>query len=182
MSYTTSRISLLVLVLAVAPNAVAAQSRTAQVNAELARTRTETGIKTCSLLSNAEIKQVTGRNQPYELDEAPYEAGSLCDFGGVVTIRLFSGPKADEQIDGTLKNYKVPNMKKNPISGFGGDAYVMHFVPADKYQDQAAILVGKSGDRTFMMSLAAPDGKTPESVQPQLITLAKTVSDRLSKM
>ena len=184
MARITGKLTLfIVAALATAWRPLNAQSRQAQAGAELARTKGETDIKTCSLLTNAEIKQVTGRNNSFELNEEPYAAGSVCDFGGgVVTIRIFSGAKAEEGIAWTLKNYKVDNMKKNPVAGVGPGAYVMYFKPDNPYQDTAAILVAKAGARMFMMSLAAPDGKTAESVQPQLVTLAKTVAERLSRM
>ena len=185
MTQTTCRFTLFILAtLATAAwRPLQAQSRQAQAGAELARTKGETAIKTCSLLTNTEIKEVTGRKNAWDLNEEPYAAGSVCDYGGgVVTIRIFSGAKAEESIDWTLKNYKVENMKKNPIAGFGSGAYVMYFKPDNQYQDTAAILVARAGARMFMMSLAAPDGKTAESVQPQLVTLAKTVAERLSRM
>jgi hypothetical protein len=185
MATTTTTIarSILALLTAVAWHPLSAQSRQAQAGAELARTKGETAVKTCSLLTNAEIRGVTGRKNSWDLTDEPYEAGSVCDYGGgVVTIRIYSGPRAEESIDWTLKNYKVANMKKNPIAGFGSGAYVMYFVPDNTYQDTAAILVARAGARMFMISLAAPDGKTAESVQPQLVTLAKTVSERLSRM
>jgi hypothetical protein len=179
-----SKIALAIL----ATSAVAAwnpamgQSRQAQVNKELSKTKTETDVKTCSLLTNDEIKKVTGRNNSWDLADPPYAAGSVCDFGGVVTIRLYSTANAEASIASTLKNYKVASMQKHPVDGFDSGAYVMYFVPTDKYQDTAAILVANVGARTFMMSLAAPDGKTAESVQPPLLTLGRMVAERLGKL
>jgi hypothetical protein len=179
-----SKITLAILAAfaAAAWNPATAQSRQGQVNKELSKTKTETDVKTCSLLTIDEIKKATGRNNAYDLTDPPYAAGSVCDFGGVVTIRLYASANAESSIASVLKNYKVANMQKHPVEGFGSGAYVMYFVPPDKYQDPAAILVANAGSRTFMMSLAAPDGKTAESVQPQLLTLGKTVAERLGKL
>lgn len=153
-------------------------SRQAQVAAERAKTA-GAEKKACPLLTNAEIRKVTGRNQPWELNDEPYDMGSACDYGGVVTLRVFSGPKPEDEVNWTLKNYKKENEKKTPISGFGAGAYIMFPTPRDKYEDVVAVLVGKAGQRMFMISLTAPKGKPAESVQPQLVTLANTVVARL---
>ena len=182
---TLTRITLFILttLIATAWHPLGAQSRQAQASAELSRTKGETDIRTCSLLTNAEIRDVTGRTSPLELNEEPYSAGSLCDYsGGIVTIRIFSGARAEESIEWTLRNYKVGSVKKHPIAGFGPGAYVWYFKPESKYQDTAAFLVATAGKRKFMMSVSAPDGKTAESVQPQLVRLAETVAERLSRM
>ena len=172
--------SLLILASA-AWTTVQAQSRQAQVNAELAKTKNSTAVKACSLLTKAEIKAAIGRDE-WALNDDPFESGSVCDFGGVVSIRVYSSAKPEDEINWTLKNYKVEKVTKHPVSGFGAGAYVFYFVPESKYQDTAAFLVGRAGTRMFMMSLSAPDGKSAESVQPQLVSLAKTVADRLNRM
>lgn len=153
-------------------------SRQAQVAAERAKTTVGT-VKACPLLTNAEISKVTGRNDPWELNDDPYDMGSACDWGGVVTLRIFSDPKPEDQVNWTLKNYKKDNETKTPISGFGAGAYIMFPTPRDKYEDDAALLVGRAGRRMFMISLTAPSGKTAQSLQPQLVKLAETVARRL---
>jgi hypothetical protein len=179
MRNTIGTTSLVILTgLAAAWQPLCAQSRQDQVAAE--RNRTMAGkVKACSILTNAEIKEVTGRNQPWELNEEPYDMGSVCDWGTIVTLRVFSGDKPEEQVDWTLKNYKKDSDKRNPIAGFGASAFIMHPTPRDQYEDVATILVGRAGQQMFMLSLIAPDGQTAESVQPQLIALAKMVVGRL---
>jgi hypothetical protein len=106
--------------------------------------------------------------------------GSACDYGGgTVTLRVYSGSKPEDEVNWTLKNYKVDDQKKHPISGFGAGAYVIYYTPQNQYQDVAAILVGRAGARMFMLSLSAPEGRSAEFVQPQLIELGKTVVARL---
>jgi hypothetical protein len=121
-------------VLAAAP--LSGQTRQSQVNAELGSLK-DAGVKACSLLTNAEIRKVTGRNQPYELNEDPYDQNSLCDYSGIVTIRLYTGDQAQASIDATLKNYKVTD-RRMPISGFGNGAFLMYPTPRDKYADTVA--------------------------------------------
>jgi hypothetical protein len=173
---TIHPISLLaVLVLCTTP--LNAQTRQGQVNAELASLN-DVGVKACSLLTNAEIREVTGRDKPYELNEDPYDQNSLCDYSGIVTIRVFAGEKGQAAIDGLLKNYQV-NDGRMPISGFGDGAFLMYPTPRDQYADTVALLVGRAGATMFMITLSAPGDDTAESVKPALLELARTVMARL---
>lgn len=173
-------IAILVLLTAAIWQSLDAQTRQQQFEAERAKTTAAGKVKACTLLTNAEIKEQTGRDQAWELNDEPYDMGSACDYGGgTVTLRVYSGSKPEDEVNWTLKNYKVDDQKKHPISGFGAGAYVIYYTPQNKYQDVAAILVGRAGVRMFMLSLSAPEGKSAESVQPQLIDLGKTVAARL---
>jgi len=51
--------------------------------------------------------------------------------------------------------------------------------PRDKYEDAIGLLVVKVGQHTLGISIAAEDSKPVESVQPHLVTLAKTVTAKL---
>jgi hypothetical protein len=173
----TIRLTPLIIVLTLVAAPLSAQTRQGQVNAELGSLK-DAGVKACSLLTNAEIREVTGRKDPWELNDAPYDQNSLCDFSGVVTIRLYAGETGLASIDALLKNYQIVD-ERMPISGFGDGAFLMYPTPRDQHADTAAMLVGRAGQRVFMITLNAPNGATAESVRPQLLELAKTVMDRL---
>lgn len=155
-----------------------AQTRQSQVAAEKAALK-DAGVRACSLLTNDEIRKVTGRNDPWVLNEPPYDQNSLCDFSGIVTIRLYDASGGQAAVDAVLTNYQLGDERRTPVSGFGNGAFLMVPAPRDQYADTYALLVGNAGTRMFMMTLVAPDGSPGESVRPQLLELAKTVLERL---
>lgn len=157
---------------------LSAQTRQSQVAAEQA-TLKDAGVRACSLLTNAEIRTVTGRNDPWELNEEPYDRNSLCDFSGIVTIRVYAASGGREAIEAVLKNYQVDQATRIPVSGFGSGAFLMYPKPRDEWADTYILLVGDAGPRMFMLSLVVPDGSPPESVRPQMLELARTVLARL---
>lgn len=175
---TTIPASTTFFLIALAASPLDAQSRQGQVNKELGSLK-DAGVKACSLLTNAEIRKVTGRNEAWELSDAPYDRNSLCDFSGIVTIRVYPGDSGPAAIDAVLKNYQMEKEKRLPVSGFGNGAFVMYPTPRNQYADTFAMLVGRGGTKLFMITLVAPDGSTAESVRPQLLELAGLVRSRL---
>lgn len=169
--------SLLVLLAAGTGQPLGAQSRQSQVAAEKAGLK-EAGVRACSLLTNDEIRKVTGRTAAWELNEEPYDQNSLCDFSGIVTVRVYASSGGREAIDAVLKNYQIEDPRV-PVSGFGSNAFLMYPAPRSQDADRYALLVADAGATLFMMTLVAPEGETGESVRPQLLELAKIVLTRL---
>ena len=136
----------------------------------------------CSLMTNTEIEQLTGRH--FYSDPEPTSlaggAGSACTYGtGKAQIVLFSGPKSRELWNAHLKNYGKDKEAKHPVPAAGDGAYVIYPKPRDEYEDTIGLLVVTSGPHTLGISLAAPKGEPAESVQPKLVTLSKAVVAKL---
>lgn len=168
----------LIVLTSAAGQPLQAQSRQEQVGAELARSK-DGSIQACSLLTKEEVKEVTALNDPYRLNDEPYGQGALCDYySGLVTLRIFSGKKPEDEVDWVLANYKIQG-EKQAISGFGSGAYIMFPQPRDQYQDTFALLVGRAGQHMFMITVAASDGESAQSVQPQAEKVAKMVIARM---
>jgi len=135
----------------------------------------------CSLLSNADIEKLTGRHffaapEPTSLGGG----GSACAYGtGKAQVVLFSGSKSEQQYNALLKNYKRENEKKTPVSGIGDKAYIMFPQPKTEYEDKNAILVVRVGEHTVAVSLAAIKPNAGESVQPDVVKLAKAAVAKL---
>lgn len=133
-------------------------------------------MNVCSLLTNAEIQKATG----IMIHEDPYEMATACEYdSGTVLIRVYSGAKRQENVTRTLEAYNKQNVKKTAVGGLGRGAYVMFPPPRDKYEDALAVVVTPAGSHMLMITLAAPDGRTAESMQPALVALTKTVMGRV---
>jgi hypothetical protein len=133
-------------------------------------------LRACSLLTNADIAKATGR----PLNEDPYDMARLCEFGsGRAILRVFSGPKPADQVDATLRNYQKDNDTKHPVSGLGSGAYVMFPTPRDEYEDTLVLVVAPAGKHMLMLTLAAEEGESAQSLQPAVITLMKSAQSRI---
>jgi hypothetical protein len=133
-------------------------------------------MKVCSLLTNAEIQKATG----IATSEDPYELASACEYeSGTVLVRVYSGAKQQENVTRTLETYNVQNTKKTPVAGLGRGAYVMFPAPRNDYEDALAVVVTPAGSHMLMITLAAPEGRTAQSMQPALVSLTKTVMGRV---
>lgn len=133
-------------------------------------------MKVCSLLSNAEIQKATG----IPLSEEPYEMATACEYDtGTLLIRVFSGAKSQENVARTLEAYGKQNVKRTAVAGLGRGAYVMFPAPRNDYEDALAVVVTPAGSHMLMITLAAPEGRTAQSMQPALVALTKTVMGRV---
>lgn len=139
------------------------------------------GSSACSLISNAELEKITGS----KLTEQPYlynfpSGGSSCTYQrGQVQLVVFSGAGHEKKYDDYVRsNYAkivkngAPDMTKHPVSGVGSSAYFM------SPKTPSAILVVNKGIHTLAIAMVAHNGK-PESMQPTLVSIAKTAAARL---
>jgi hypothetical protein len=138
----------------------------------------------CSLFTRAEIEKFAGQKMlvPEDGDVTSLAggAGSACTWAGIgAQIIVFNGANSGELFDNYVKIWKLQNLTKHPVPEVGPGAYVMFPKPRDKYEDAVAVVVARKGDRTLGISLAAPEGKTQESMQPAVIEFAKAVLARL---
>lgn len=78
-----------------------------------------------------------------------------------------------------MKVFGHEKAERRPIAGVGEKAYSFYPKPRDKYEDTNAFVVVRQGQYVIAMSVAAPAGKTAESVQPQALELARLVLGRL---
>jgi hypothetical protein len=163
-------LTLLILSMSVASRALGAQA-----------TGKSTGIQVCSLLTDAEIKQLVARGgSASEKNETPLAGGSSCTYGiGRGQIMVFSGPKAEANFTDLLKGFHKDTVTKHPVSGVGEGAYVIYPKPRDEYEVRVGLLATKYRQYMLGISLEPDKGKPSESVQPDLIALTKVVMQKL---
>jgi hypothetical protein len=134
----------------------------------------------CALLSNAEVVQITGRRSYAEPEWTQLtNGGSSCDYDSA-NLTLFSGPKSGEHYDALLKNFKKDKAPRTPVPGIGDSAYLMVLTSGPTSEpDQHAVLVVRRGPHTMAVSLEALKPQTPQSLQPMLMSMAKTALAKL---
>ena len=165
------------LALWLVPVALQAETTRQQAEKELQRKSPNAGLEACSLITRADVKNATGRD-PFVDPESAGQGGWMCNVG-VGELKVYSGAKSWETWESTLKGFKLDKEPRTPASGFGDPAYFLYPKPANKYQDNVAVLVSKSGNHTLVLSLDAPDGKPAESMRPALESLMKMILARL---
>jgi hypothetical protein len=127
-------------------------------------------------LSQTDVEKITGRR----LEEGVQDMGAVCEYGmGTVTVRTFAGKNPEADVEWVLKNYGKQNEAKLPVSGFPPGSFLMYPKPRDQYEGTYAVIVVKAGLRMLMLSLEVEGGKPAESVQPQLVALAKAAVAKL---
>ena len=138
-------------------------------------------LQVCSLLTDAEIKQLVARGGfASEKNETPLGGGSSCTYGiGRGQIIVFSGPRAEASFNDLLKGFHKDTVTKHPVSGLDGGAYVIYPKPRDEYEVRVGLLATKYRQYMLGISLEPDRGKPSESVQPDLIALTKVVMQKL---
>jgi hypothetical protein len=134
----------------------------------------------CSLLSNAELLELTGRRVREPPDDTPLGGGSACTFGGgEAQIVLFSGEGSAARLDGLLRGFGQGDEARHPVPEIGGGAYVIYPVPKNRYQDRAALLVATVGRHAAAISMNAEGAEPAEALLPRLVTLSRAVLAKL---
>ena len=133
-------------------------------------------LNACSLLSRAEVDKVTGRKS--YVDATPFNGGAGCSFDNG-QVMIFRGNDAEAQWEMTVKGFGQEKAPRTPITGLGEKAYAFYPPAKNKYQDTGAFVVVKKGNAIIAVSVNAPEGQSPQSVQPQAVELAKLVFSRL---
>jgi hypothetical protein len=138
----------------------------------------------CSLFTRAEMEKFAGQKMLVgddgEVTSLAGGTGSACSWAEIgAQVIVFTGAKSSESFDNYVKSWKVQNTTRHPIPEVGPGAYIMFPKPRSQYEDTVAVVVVTRGDRTLGISLAAPTGKTQESMQPAVIAFAKEVLKRL---
>jgi hypothetical protein len=133
--------------------------------------------------------------------------GTLCEYPAGGQVFVFGGPRSAENLETLLKNFKQDKEKRQPVAKVGDRAWIMFPTPRSRYQDKVAFLVAQRGQYTVAVSLAAQESaysgpakeycesgqmkasdcdklkaspsETPESLQPAVTELARTVIARL---
>lgn len=167
----------LLLALWLVPAVVEAQTPRQQAEKELERKAPNAGVGACSLITRADVKAATGRD-PFVDPESAGQGGWICNVG-TGELKVYSGPKSWEAWESTLKSFKIDKEPRTPAPSFGEQAYFVYLKPANKHQNNVAVLVAKSGIHTLALSLDASDGKPAESMRPALESLMKTILGRL---
>lgn len=171
-------LALAVLALAVAAGGASAQTRKEQADRVVKQYNAPSAA--CALLSNAEVVKITGRpsyDEPHGTQLT--NGGSACDYDDA-NLTLFSGPKSDEHYEALLKNFKKDKAPRTPVSGIGDSAYLMVQTSGPTSEpNHHAVLVVRQGPHTMAVSLVAQKAQTPQSLQPQLMTMAKTALAKL---
>jgi len=155
----------------------AAQLPRAQAEKELTRKVPAGSVPACSLITRADVTKATGRN-PYVDPEPAGQGGWICNVG-IGELKAYSGLKAWEAWESTLKGFNKDKEPQIPAPGFGERAYFLYLKEENKYQSNVAFLVVKSGNYTLALSLDAPGEKPAESMRPALESLMRTVLSRL---
>ena len=138
-------------------------------------------LQVCSLLTNAEIQQLVARGgYASEKNETPLGVGSSCTYGiGRGQIIVYSGPQAEANFNELLKSFHKDTVTKHAVSGVGEGAYVIYPKPRDEYEVRVGLLATKYRQYMLGISLEPDKGKPSESVQPDLVALAKVVMQKL---
>ena len=123
----------------------------------------------CALLTNAEaVKHIARGKKTYgeTPDVTTVSGGTLCEypFGGQVGV--WSPPKAEENLERFLKNWRADKEKRHPVSGVGDHAWIMYPVPENQYKDRAAYLVTRVGQKVVTVALFAHDGAADGPMGP----------------
>jgi hypothetical protein len=134
------------------------------------------GPSACSLLTRADVEKATGRNAMVDAESSA--GGTICHYGTAQLI-VRTGPKSWESLEDTLKAFKHDKEPRQAVSGFGDRAYMMFPTPANKYQDDVALLVTQVGAHTLALTVDAPDGKRPQDMRPAVESLMRTALSRL---
>lgn len=179
-SMTSTRLVLSTAVLVASASVAGAQySGAKKAGVELAKT-----AKACTLLTGDEQKKYIGRGQKIYSGPDAFTlgggAGSGCSWDGDRgQIIIYSGPKAEQGVDGLLAAFSQDKVAKQPVAGVGDKAWVIYPKPRNQYQARVGFLGVKAGDQMLAISLEAEDGKPTESVLPDLVALAKVVVTKL---
>lgn len=167
------------LVLSSASAAAAQYTGAKKAGVELAKT-----AKPCTLLTADEQNKYIARGQKIYSGPDAFTlgggAGSGCSWDGDRgQIIIYSGPKAEQGLEGLLAAFNQENVPKQPVSGVGDKAWVIYPKPRNEYQARVGFLGVKAGDQMIAVSLEAQDGKPTESVLPDLVALGKLVVSKL---
>ena len=117
----------------------------------------------CAILTSAESVKHIARgqktyNQTPDVTTVAGGAGALCEYPYGGQIGVWRGPKASENFESFLKNWKVDKETRHPVPDVGDRAWIMFPVPENKYKDRAAYLVSYVGDKVVTVALFARDG------------------------
>lgn len=167
------------LLVASASAADAQYSGAKKAGVELAKT-----AKPCTLLTDDEQKKYIARGQQIYSGPDAFTlgggAGSGCSWDGDRgQIIIYSGPRAEQGLDGLISAFNQDKVPKQPVAGVGDKAWVIYPKPRNQYQARVGFLGVKTGDHMVAISLEADDGKPTESVLPDLVALGKLVVSKL---
>ena len=167
------------LLVASASAAGAQYSGAKKAGVELAKT-----AKPCTILSEAEQTKYIARGQKIYSGPDAFTlgggAGSGCSWDGDRgQIILYSGPKAEQGVEGLMAAFNQDKVPKQPVAGVGDKAWVIYPKPRNQYQARVGFLGVKTADHMIAVSLEADDGKPQESVLPDLVALGKLVVGKL---
>lgn len=167
----------LLILLSAAVSGARAQSAAATANKE--RANANSTINACTLITRADVKSATGQDPLVDAESDGANAW-ICNVG-TAELKVYTGAKSLERWEATLKNFKQDKAPRTPAPGYGNGAYFLYSNMAPKAVGNVGFLVATSGDRTLVLSLDAPTGKTAESTRPALESLMKVVMSRLEK-
>ena len=179
-STASTRLIFTTALLAASASAADAQYTGAKkAGVELAKT-----AKSCTLLTDDEQKKYIGRGKTIYSGPDAFTlgggAGSGCGWDGDRgQIIIYSGPKAEQGVEGLLAAFNQDKVAKQPVAGVGDNAWVIYPKPRNQYQARVGFLGVKAGDQMVAISLEADDGKPTESVLPDLVALGKLVVSKL---
>jgi hypothetical protein len=172
------------LVLTTALLVAGASAAGAQVSgAKKAGVELATTSKACTLLTDAEQQKYIARGQKIYSGPDAFNlggGGTGCSWDGDHgQIIIYSGPRAEQALDGLVAAFNQEKVPKQPVAGVGDKAWVMYPKPRSKYQARVGFLGVKAGNDMVAISLEADDGKPTESVLPDLVALGKLVVSKL---
>ena len=179
-STASKRLTLTTALLVASASAAGAQySGAKKAGVELAKT-----AKACTLLTDAEQQKYIARGQKIYSGPDAFKvgggAGEGCSWDGDRgQIIIYSGPRAEQGLDGLLAAFNQDKAARQAVAGVGDKAWVFYPKPRNEYQARVGFLGVKAGDQMVAISLEADDGKPTESVLPELVALGKLVVSKL---
>ena len=134
----------------------------------------------CGLLTKAQVEKEIGRKLYNDPEGMRLGGGAVCDFdGGEAQVMLFTGPGADANWEGMLKRFGHAGIKRTPVPGLGGPAYVIYPPPRNQYQETVAMVVVKVAQGTLIVSSSVNKGEPAEKALAPTIALTRLVLPRL---
>lgn len=135
-------------------------------------------LHVCSLLTKAEVEKYIAKGR--QMFQPPDEGSGSCNYeGDMGQILVFTGVKAEDDVQQLLKSFKHDKDPRHPVSGLGSDAWVIYPKPRNEYEATVAAVHARVGQRVLMVSIAAKDGKTGESVRADVEAVTKLLIERL---
>ena len=135
---------------------------------------------TVCLLTRAEVEKEIGRKLSADPDGMPLAfRGAMCEYFNGTDIIYFSGPKAEANWEGMMKELNFDVSKRTPVPGLGAPAFVVYPPSRIPQQGPLATVVVKKGPHLLAVSHRVALGKPAEAALERTLALVRIALPRL---